>query len=177
MYFLYAMNRANWLDKKWEFGIWADAFDNHLSIMKCTAEQIGDLIREVPIQKLTFQPNQKWSVNQHIGHLLTMESLWIARLDDFVLGRETLRPWNGNNADTEAGAFNQQRSAKILEDFADIREPHVKMLRQLKVKANEMKVYHERLKTQFSLADHVMFVAEHDQHHLNAIRNIFIELP
>lgn len=51
------------------------------------------------------------------------------------------------------------------------------MLRQLKVKSNDMKVYHERLKTQFSLADHVMFVAEHDQHHLDAIRNILIELP
>lgn len=85
--------------------------------MKCTAEQINDLIREVSVHKLTTKPDHKWSVNEHIGHLLTMESLWIARLDDFVLGRETLRPWNGNNSDTEAGAFNRQRAAKILEDL------------------------------------------------------------
>ncbi|MBX7053268.1 MAG: DinB family protein, partial [Flavobacteriales bacterium] len=157
----------NWLDKKWEFGIWQDVYDDHLQILKTTPERIHELIAGIPAEKLILRTDGKWSVNEHIGHLLTMESLWIARLDDLVLGHKNLRPWNGTNEDTEAAGFNRQRTGKILEDLEDIRLPHYTMLQKLKDKSGEISAFHERLQTRINLADHVMFIATHDQHHLN----------
>ena len=90
--------------------------ENQVNALLDNILTLKNLISNISEDKAELKPDQKWSVKEHVGHLLTIESLWIARLDDFAMGKATLRPWNGTNADTEAGEFNKQRLAKIFEE-------------------------------------------------------------
>jgi len=36
------------------------------------------------------KPQEKWSAQEHAGHLLDLEPLWMARVDDFLTDRDTL---------------------------------------------------------------------------------------
>lgn len=161
----------NWLNKTWNFERSIAQYMENLDFLGHSPASIRTMISGKSENQLTSKPDGKWSINEHIGHLLTMESLWIARLDDFVLSKSILRPWNGTNADTDAGEFNKQRSGKILEDLETIRSVHVAALRKLEYKATELKCHHERLGRDLNLADHILFMKEHDEHHLQMIQH------
>jgi uncharacterized damage-inducible protein DinB len=162
----------NWISRQWEFGQTAEDALDSLQLLSGTAEKMHALVHRSDPEKLRQRVDDKWSVNEHAGHLLTMESLWIARLDDFVLGRPTLRPWNGTNADTEAAEFNRQRLGKIISDFAEIRASHLQLLEKFRPAFLSMQAYHERLNRTMTLADHLYFMAEHDRHHLSTIEKL-----
>jgi uncharacterized damage-inducible protein DinB len=160
----------NWLDRTWNFDLATGTYSKQLDRLECTPADLACLLENASSEVLLAKPLGKWSVHEHTGHLLTMESLWIARLDDFVMEREFLRPWNGHNEDTDAADFNRHRLGKLMEDFTQIRLAQVKMLRTLASVAETITARHDRLDRTMRLVDHVYFIAEHDAHHLAAIR-------
>ncbi len=166
------VSQMNWIDRQWNFEDAAMNYDRNVSTLNDTVKIFLEMIADIPAEKLKLKPSGKWSINEHARHLLTMESLWIARLDDFVMGSKTLRPWNGTNADTDAGGFNQQRIRKVLEDFRDVRSAHTQMLLDFSNKSKSYQCYHERLEHSMTLADHVHFIVAHDLHHLQIVRNL-----
>ncbi len=160
-----------WTERKWDFMAEKQDATASIRVLSATAEKLSKLSEGLNPEQLKMRVNSKWSVNEHAGHLLTMESLWIARLDDFVMGHEVLRPWNGTNADTEAAEFNRQRLGKIIADFREIRTSHLNLIESYLPEAGSMKAFHERLNQQMTLTDHLFFMAEHDLHHLATIEN------
>jgi DinB superfamily len=159
----------NWINKEWTPVKGEVIFSELLDELELTPGKILELTKSNDSTMLTAKPIGKWSVHEHSGHLLTMESLWIARLDDYALGNPTLRPWNGHNQDTESAQFNRHRLGKIIEDLEDIRSAHVRMLRSYESRARSLVSRHERLQQDFRLIDHIHFMLEHDLHHLKAI--------
>lgn len=160
-----------WIDRQWTFDDSAKTYAQNIFILSATADQIKSMIVNRATEQLRHKPGGKWSIHEHAGHLLTIESLWIARLDDFVMKSETLRSWNENNTDTDAANFNEQRIVKILQDFTDIRKVHTEMLQEMEASATSLTCCHTRLGRTFTLADHVYFMTEHDLHHLQIIRH------
>lgn len=130
---------------------------------------LRDVIQKVDNTLLLDRPQQKWSIQTHAGHLLTMESLWIGRLDDFFLERPTLRPWNGNNADTEAAQFDLQNISQILDDFESIRTAHLTMIKKNLELLIPRSCLHERSGRQLSFQEHLQWIVNHDQEHLKII--------
>jgi uncharacterized damage-inducible protein DinB len=161
-----------WLDRKWDFNEQKLLPEECAEMLGKTPDQIRQLVIDQEADFLKQTHHGKWSVHEHVGHLLTMESLWIARLDDFVLGKETLRPWNGTNADTDAALFNRQRLGKIIDDFSEVRINHLNFLQQFLPKATNYLSYHERLQQTMTLTNHLYFMVKHDLHHLSAIEKI-----
>jgi uncharacterized damage-inducible protein DinB len=160
------------MERDWKFGSHGDHYEELLLALENSCARIEKLLKGFTDDQLEIRHENKWSVKENIGHLLTIESLWIARLDDFVMKNPSLRPWNGTNADTDAGEFNRQRAAKILEDFADIRSTHTRMLRHLNEKRNELECFHDKFNQKLSLADHVYIMSEHDETHIQRITEI-----
>lgn len=162
----------NWTDRGFETGKSAQDFTAALGRLSATPLRLGHLLSTAAEPMLSNKPAGKWSVKEQVGHLLVMESLWIARLDDLVLGRAVLRPWNGTNADTDAAGFNNQQADSILSAFTSIRSAMVAYLHELESRCLAYSAWHERLQCRFSLADHACFVADHDDHHLEAITQL-----
>ncbi|MEN9348294.1 MAG: hypothetical protein RLZZ77_1805 [Bacteroidota bacterium] len=137
-----------------------------------TPRQIAELTQSLSREQWRSAPNGKWSIAIHVGHLLTIESLWIGRMDNFVLGHDTLRAWNGTNQDTLDGRFNEQNPKGILEDFESIRTAHVQLMRKYEGRAGELSAMHPSTGKQMTLHEHAFTMLEHDYQHIEYIKGL-----
>lgn len=134
-------------------------------------ELLSTTIKDLDSERLLHKPNGKWSIQEHAGHLLAIESLWIARLDDFMLKHEVLRPWNGTNEETDQAQFNLQKLHRILSDFEQIRSGHSRMIKLSEQQLKEVKCLHPRTQMVVSFEDHLKMMVHHDKQHLQIIKD------
>ena len=59
-------------------------------------ERLGGLAPDI----LTRRDGDRWSIQENVGHLLDVESLWAGRLDDYMNGEEELRAADISNRRT-----------------------------------------------------------------------------
>jgi uncharacterized damage-inducible protein DinB len=161
-----------WLDRNWVDWHQTVHSESVLAELRQFPSILIDLLQHVDPTMLVNKKADKWSIQEHVGHLLAVESLWIARLDDFVLNHDFLRPWNGHNNDVEQARFNEQKLKVILRDFLEIRTSMLDFSEDLIQDGREYKVWHQRLNRDFTLCDQLAFIHEHDKHHLQIIQHL-----
>jgi len=108
----------------------------------------------------------KWSAQEHAGHLLDLEPLWLARVDDYVAARDQLAAADLTNRKTHEANHNARRLDEILTAFRAARQRLLQGLEELDSSLFGRAIPHPRLHTPLRLVDHLYFVAEHDDHHL-----------
>lgn len=118
---------------------------------------------------LTIKPNGKWSILEEIGHLYTLEPLWLRRVRDIIAEKETLSEADLTNKATDKGKFNTKDLEDLLDEFGERREELLSLLRKLKPEDMQKSAKHPRLETPMRIIDLAYFVAEHDDHHLAKI--------
>src|SRR5690606_31538881 len=116
--------------------------------------------------------DDKWSIQEQVGHLFDLDELHEARLEDYRAGRPELRAADLSNARTTAANHN----AAILGDLlARFRQRRAAFVRQLET-ADDLLIgrsaLHPRLHQPMRLIDMMCFVAEHDDHHIARIREL-----
>lgn len=126
-------------------------------------------MRNVPRDMLVRRRGEKWSAQEHAGHLLDLESLWMARVDDFLAGGDTLTAADLNNRKTHEANHNARPLTDILADFRKARLRLVDRVEEFQPEMFARAMLHPRLKKPMRLVDHLYFVAEHDDHHLAKI--------
>jgi hypothetical protein len=145
------------------------ALNDVLNHLETFPEELSKQLLDLDKYTLVEKPDGKWSIQQNAGHLLAIESLWIARLDDFMLNHETLRPWNGTNEETDQAQFNLQYLPQILADFEAIRSAHCRMIRLSLDKLHSSVCVHPRTGEAVTFEEHLQCMQKHDQAHLRAI--------
>lgn len=118
---------------------------------------------------LTTKNAGKWSIMEEIGHLYTLETLWIGRIKDIVSGKETFREADLSNKATNKGKFNSKDLEDLLDEFGERREELLSLLGKIKPADLEKSSNHPRLGTPMRIVDLAYFIAEHDDHHLAKI--------
>jgi len=113
-----------------------------------------------------MNPDEKWSAQEHAGHMLDLESLWMARLDDYLTEASTLTTADLSNRKTDEAQHNRHPINKILADFRNMRLGLVNRAEKIDPAVFARAIPHPRLQTPMRLVDHLYFVAEHDDHHL-----------
>jgi hypothetical protein len=167
-----ASHTTNWLAKDWTNWKYDLSTNTLFSLLRDYPEKLEALLSTHARETFTIQFDDRWSVQEHVGHLLAMESLWIARLDDFVLGHTVFRPWNGHNNDVRLARFNEQTMRSILRDFKTTRLAFVEFSEEIMGRGMAQTVLLERLGRHFSFSDHLAFIAEHDAHHFHTIQTL-----
>ena len=109
---------------------------------------------------------------EHAGHLLDLEPLWLARLEDYVAANNQLTAADLTNRKTDEANHNQRPAEEILAGFRIARQTLLKRAAQLDTRLLSQAIPHPRLGTPMRLVDHLYFVAEHDDHHLVAIYDL-----
>lgn len=111
-------------------------------------------------------PNDKWTIQEQVGHLLDLEPLWMGRFQE-ILSKETdLREADLSSQKTVDAQYNQQLMETILADFRVQRSEIVALLKQVEVTDLDNFALHPRLKTPMTVTNLAYFVAEYDDHHL-----------
>jgi len=82
--------------------------------LRGTPARMEEMLRGVPREMLILKPVDKWSVQEHAGHMLDLESLWMSRVDDFVKDRDTLTVADLSNRQTAEANHNARNLSAIL---------------------------------------------------------------
>lgn len=157
---------ANWFERKFDFHLSSDLAPNVCIRLRGTPARLEELTTGANAQELTLQSDDKWSAQEHAGHLLDMEPLWMARVEDFLQQRLTLTPADLTNRRTFEALHNQRPLAEILGAFRLARQALVDRVSGLDLASFSQSLMHPRLNKPMRLLDHLYFVAEHDDHHL-----------
>ena len=158
-----------WFERKFEFSFSLDLLPNLCARLRGTPARLEETLRGHPREILTAKPQGKWSAQEHAGHLLDLEPLWLARLDDYVAARGQLTPADLTNRKTDEANHNARPLEPLLAEFRAARATLLKRVDELDASQFARTLPHPRLKTPMRLVDHLYFVAEHDDHHLARI--------
>lgn len=158
-----------WFERKFEFTFPLEQYPNLCVRLRGTPARLEEIVRDVSREALTRKPDGKWSSQEHAGHLFDLESLWLARVENFIRGGETLTAADLTNRRTHEANHNSREIAAIAADFRAARLRLLDRLSKLKATQFAQTMLHPRLKQPMRLVDHLFFVAEHDDHHLARI--------
>lgn len=163
------MNRPPiWFERKFEFAFPVEQHPNLCARLRGTPARLEEIVRGAARDVLIRKPgeNEKWSAQEHAGHLLDLEPLWMARVDDYLANAPNLTVADLSNRKTCEAQHNQRPIEEILAEFRSARLQMVSRAEKIDSAVFARAILHPRLKTPMRLADHLYFVAEHDDHHL-----------
>jgi uncharacterized damage-inducible protein DinB len=166
-----------WFERKFDVTFPVELYPNVCVRLWGTPARLEEILRNVTnADVLVDKPQQQWSAQEHAGHLLDLEPLWMARVDDFLSGRDTLAAADPSNRKTHEANHNARELAEILTGFRTARLRFVERLGTCEPDVFARTSLHPRLKQPMRLVDHLYFVAEHDDHHLAKIWELIIGL-
>jgi uncharacterized damage-inducible protein DinB len=158
-----------WFDRKFEFSFPVELRPNLLVRLRGTPARLDEVFRGRPAKLLVRKLDEKWSAQEHAGHLLDLEPLWLARVGDYMAGSQKLAVADLLNRKTDEANHNARPLKQILAEFRGAREELLTQVGELEESLFARSIPHPRLKTPMRLVDHLYFVAEHDDHHLARI--------
>ena len=158
-----------WFERRFEFSFPVELRPNLCARLRGTPARLEEMLAGRSHEVLTWKAQDKWSAQEHAGHLLDLEPLWLARVDDYVAGNDQLTVADLTNRKTDDANHNARPLQQILADFRTARGRLLERVDDLNPSLFARAIPHPRLKTPMRLVDHLYFVAEHDDHHLARI--------
>ncbi len=147
-------------------------FANTVERVRGGPARVEDVVAGLSADVLTRRIGERWSIQEQIGHLVDLESLWAQRLDELIEGASHLTAWEETNSATYEANHNESDIEQVLKDFRNLRSTFVQRLDELDDSLIERVALHPRLQTPMRTIDLVFFVAEHDDHHLADIHRL-----
>jgi hypothetical protein len=161
-----------WFKRQFTLGFPVWMYPNFVERLRGTPARLEDRVRTLPREILTRRDNDRWSIQEHVGHLLDLESLGMNRLDDYEAGRATLHAADLENRKTHEAEHNTNAIENILTSFRAERMEFVRRLDGYDEAFVQRRALHPRLQQQINLIDLAFFIAEHDDHHLARISEL-----
>ena len=157
-----------WFERKFDFTFPVEQHPNLCMRLRGTPARLEEIVRNADPDVLVRKPYQddKWSAQEHAGHLSDLEPLWSARVDDYLTEASQLTVADLSNRKTHEAQHNQRPIDEILAQFRSARSRMVSRVEKIDPAIFARASLHPRLKTPMRLVDHLYFVAEHDDHHL-----------
>ena len=158
-----------WFERKFEFSFPVEVYPNLCARVRGTPARLEEALRGRSHKILIRKAQEKWSAQEHAGHLLDLEALWLLRVGDYAAASEQLTATDLRNRKTDEADHNARPLEQILTEFRAARERLLRRVEELDASLFARAIPHPRLKTPMRLVDHLYFVAEHDDHHLARI--------
>ncbi|MBD0370738.1 MAG: DinB family protein [Pyrinomonadaceae bacterium] len=167
------IERQAWFERRFSFDyLPTSMYANVVERLRGTPARLEDRLLNLPQAILTRRDGDKWSIQEHAGHLLDLEDLEMKRLEDYAAGRETLTPADLQNRKTFEANHNSKEIAELLSEFRRERMKFVERLEALDAEFIERSALHPRLKIPMRVIDFAFFKAEHDDHHMARISEL-----
>ncbi|KAA3619598.1 MAG: DinB family protein [Calditrichaeota bacterium] len=166
------MPKQKWFDRKFDFVLQPEIYPLLVERLRGTPARIEERIKGLPEDQLTATAENQWSIQENIGHLVDLESLWAGRVQDFKNRLPKLRPADLQNTATYQAKHNEKQIFDILHAFRQERGKLIAELDQFDEEDAALVALHPRLLQPMRLLDLLYFVAEHDDHHLACITEL-----
>ena len=166
------MKATNWFDRTFDFSFDENIFPATYERLVGTPLRLENKIKQIHPDFLLIKDNGKWSIQEHVGHLLDLEPLWLGRVHDILKAKEVMRPADLTNRKTYEAKHNEVSIELILDQFRTSRNQLIEALDALSDTEILMSANHPRLDQPMRIMDLCLFVAEHDDHHLAKITEL-----
>ncbi len=166
------MVQLKWTERKFDFGFRKEYLPFMLERIKATAPRIAEMVKNISEAQLSKQINNHWSLKEHIGHLIDLEELHQARVEQFKIGLTELRAADMTNKKTNEANHNKKSIEELLYELRKTRAHFISSIQEIEETKLEHKALHPRLQKQITLTDLVYFVGEHDNHHLTIMTGL-----
>lgn len=164
--------RTPWVEREFDFSFPVDVYPDLIERLRSTPDRVTDMLLSVPVDILTLNDGDRWSIQENIGHLLSVEALFLGRLDDYESNHDTLRPADMTNQRTREAVYNEKYLSSIIDAFRRERGKLVGRLESYESERFSKVTLHPRLNKPLRLVDMLYFQAEHDDHHLATMREL-----
>jgi uncharacterized damage-inducible protein DinB len=169
-------HKEDWLTKQFEFDFPVSKYREFLDYLRATPDQLAALVGGMPEDQLTRRDGDSWSIQENAGHLLTVESLFLGRMEDYNTNAEVLRPAQFEDNRTDKENYNQKDIDWILGAFRQQRAIYMAQLDALQPEEFGKVALHPRLNKPMRICDMLLFHVEHDRHHLTRIEELKTEV-
>lgn len=161
------MNRVPiWFERKFEFTFPVELHPNLCARLRGTPARLEEVVRGGSRDVLIRRPQDKWSAQEHAGHLADLEPMWMARVGDYLSRGSELTAADLKNRKTHEANHNARSLDDIVIEFRKARSTLMNRVEMLDSALFACMRLHPRLRQPMRLVDHLYFVAEHDDHHL-----------
>ena len=161
-----------WLEYRWDFGFPVGMYRAIVERLRGTPARVEALVLAASADRLVRRDGDRWSAQEHVGHLISVEGLWARRIFEFIAGATHLTAADMSNRATEGADLNRQPIAEIVTAVRVVREATLARLDPLTVDDAARVAHHPRLNRPMRLVDMCFFAAEHDDHHLAMARTL-----
>ena len=158
-----------WFERRFEFTFPVEQYPNLCIRLRGAPARLEEIVRGAEKTALIAKAADAWSAQEHAGHLLDLEPLWLSRLNDFLAGGKTLTEADLSNRATHDANHNARELTEILGGFRAARRQLLDRVAEFGPEIYSRSLVHPRLQQPMRLVDHLFFVAEHDDHHLARI--------
>src|SRR6266508_2480955 len=101
------MNRAPvWFERKFEFTFPVEMHPNLCARLRGTPARLEEVVRDASRDALVRRPVEKWSAQEHAGHLVDLETMWMTRVGDYLSGGSELTAADLKNRKTHEANHN-----------------------------------------------------------------------
>src|SRR5437660_11116477 len=75
-----------WFERKFDFTFPVEQHPNLCARLRGAPARLEEIVRGAHHDVLVWKPSEKWSAQEHAGHLADLEPLWRARANDYITG-------------------------------------------------------------------------------------------
>ena len=165
-------NLEPWFRRAFTFDLPTARLPTILERLRGSPARLEERVRPLPAPTLQARVDDKWSIQENVGHLCDLEPLWIRRAEQVLAGETELAVADLSNRPTDDAHHNDAALDHILKHFRALRLRFVSLLEGATGPALERSARHPRLGTPMRLIDIAFFTAEHDAHHLARITEL-----
>ena len=162
---------GEWFERKFDFGNLSTTPEGVMERLRFTPMRLSGLVENLSPAQCTQPIEGKWSIQENIGHLNDLETLWQGRILDIANGEKTMRPADLTNKKSHEAGHNEMPIDKLLSDFKANRMKLLLLCEEHYDFFRSASSLHPRLLSPMRLIDLLYFVAEHDDHHIATIRH------
>ena len=143
-----------WFARKFEFTFPVEQHANLCVRLRGAPARLEEMVRGADREILIRRPEaEQWSAQEHAGHMLDLESLWMARVGDYLAGAEKLTAADLSNRKTFEADHNQRPMEEILGEFRRARLQLVSAAEKIDGAIFGRAMIHPRLQTPMRLVD------------------------
>lgn len=171
-----------WNERRFAADLPLAMFPNVLERLRGAPPRLAERLSGLDGKQLVRRLGESWSILENAAHLVQVEAIWIGRLDDFARGLPELRPADSSHqrpaaaasgaASANGAAGEGEEAGAIAAAFARARAQFVARLEALGEADLSRTALHPRLRQPMRVLDHMLFAAEHDDHHLARISEL-----
>lgn len=167
------IHRLPWFERRFAFDLPVSAAAGIIERLRGTPARVRHRLGDLPHDVLIHRPTKDhWSIQENAGHLDDLEAVWMTRINDLAIGRNTLTPLDADNRRTFDARHNEHPFSDIMVRFVEARAELVGQLEGADEADWMRSAMSSQIQKPMRLLDLAFYIAEHDDHHLATITEL-----